>query len=88
MHMAITVLLAPGTGDAESADVTLIDGAGATLSATGAGIVEIQPKMSSGYGPGESFGTSGIRTVQVFGPLTFRARRVGDSSAGVDMEKA
>jgi hypothetical protein len=86
--MTISVLLAAGTGAANSADVILVDGAAATLTATGSGLVEIQPKTSSDYGPGESFGTSGIRSVQVYGPLTFRARRVGDSSAGVDLEIA
>lgn len=85
--MAITTLLAAATGAATSSDVTLDDGYMATLSATGQGVVYVEPKLSSGYANGEAFGGAGKRTVQIRGPITFRARRLADSSAGVDIEK-
>lgn len=86
--MAITTLLAAASGAANSADVAVSDGSSVTLTATGQGTIAIQPKTVSGYSNGETFGGAGVRTVQLSGPLTFRAVRPADSAAGVSMEAA
>ena len=84
----ISTLLAAGSGAASSADVEVLDAAAVRLTATGQGTVLVEPKMVSGYGPGEVFGGAGARTVMVYGPVTFRVTRQADSAAGADMEAA
>jgi len=86
--MPITTLLAAASGAASSADVAVTDGSAVTLTATGQGTIKVEPKTASGYGPGEAFGGSGLRHVQLVGPITFRVSRPNDSAAGVDMERA
>ena len=99
--MPITNLLALGTTEVSSAEVTLTDGAGATLMLVGNGELSLEAKTSDG-----SFVSLGKLNVampvqQVFGPITFRAKRsvvvsrwvpAGQSTTpvavGLDMDKA
>lgn len=84
--MPITTLLAAASGAASSADYPIASGATVRVSATGQGTILIEPKMASGYGVGEPLGGSGMRHGFLTGPLTFRATRPSDSSAGLDVE--
>lgn len=89
--MAITTLLAAGTSAAQSSDVVLADGAVATLSVTGQGVIYIQTKTVGGYSTQGSIGSIyvGRNGCQLIGPMTFRVCRGASSAAvGCDMEKA
>jgi hypothetical protein len=83
-----TTVLAAAPGAADSSDVIVNSGATVSLTVTGAGTIQLQKKLVSGYDTGETLGGTGRRWVQVSGPFTFRASRPAESSAGLEMEAA
>jgi len=86
--MPISTLLAAAPGAASSADQIIADGAALRFTVTGQGSLLLEPKLPTGYGPGEEVGGAGIRSGYLYGPLTFRATRPADSSAGLAVETA
>jgi hypothetical protein len=99
--MPISVLLAAGTNAASSVDIALADGSSATLILRGIGKVLVEAKNSvGGYASiGEIVSDSPVQ--QLYGPMTFRARRedvvpawapAGQTAVaepvGVDVDKA
>jgi len=84
----ISTLLAAGTGAASSSDVEVQDGFAARLTVSGAGSLLVEPKVPDGYAAAETIGGTGIRSVMIYGPITFRVTRPHDSSAGAVLEVA
>lgn len=82
-----TTLIASGTTDATSSDVTLEAGETCTLMIYGRGTIRLQTKDSDGYTDQVRLGVDGFMSSgQISGPVTFRVRRSAGLAAGCDME--
>lgn len=99
--MPLSTLLSPGTAAAVSGDTALADGAAATLILRGQGNLTLEVRDTTGAYATMGEVDSNEPVKQVFGPMTFRARREGVVASwapagqagvaepvGLDMDKA
>jgi hypothetical protein len=82
-----TQILASGTTDASSSDITLADGASTTIIARGNGVGLIEARASdASYVTIGQIGADRDKAVAVTGPLIFRVRRPAGTAVAFDRE--